>query len=237
MLKLNVGSYTLDKKYEPEEQKKFERVLFLYDNYYTPRDSDLAEHVHNTLIKLGFMIMARDYLEESIMGRQIPTHYHLSTFIFNTKAFLDGVANVLNHFYKLPFNGGDIDLKKEKFGSVLRTKSTNLANEISNQKQWICDVVFWRDELIHRKSPLIVYYSPPNDSGNAPRDTTVRMQMEPITMFNSELDIARLKKKYGHIEQDILPFCDLWINNAKRFFEKLCDNLTNDYNTYGKLTF
>lgn len=197
MSKVNIGSYTYDLKYEPESLLKLQSILFANHYTYSPIDIVLAEHVHNMLVKFGFMRYSRNELKETIKGRQIPTHYHLSTFIFNSKAFLDAVANVLNRFYDLGFEKGAIDLKRKDFINALDKKTPNLVIEFSKQKEWIDFVTFWRDEIIHRKSPLIAYRSPPDETGKAPKDLTVKMTIEPVTLFDSVRDEQRLQKNTG----------------------------------------
>lgn len=227
MSKVNIGSYTYDLKYEPESLLKLQSILFVNHYTYSPIDVVLAEHVHNMLVKFGFMWYSHNELKETTKGRQIPTHYHLSTFIFNSKAFLDAVANILNHFYNLGFEKGSIDLKRKDFINALNKKTPNLANEFLKQKEWIDFVTFWRDEIIHRKSPLIVYRSPPDKTGNAPKDLTVKMTIEPVTLFDCEKEEQRLQKKYGKVEQDILEFCHDWIDKADKMLQMVCEDLYN----------
>ncbi len=228
----HLGSYARDLKYEPESLRKLGEVFF--DDYSNPLDINLAEFIRNMIVKIGFMMFARDLLQKTIHGKQIPTHYHLSTFIFFSKAFLDAVANVLNFHYELGFERGKIDLKLKSFIDKLRNKDSDLANQISKEDDWIRSVVSLRDEMIHKKSPLIIFYSKADKTGKSPADTTVKMPIEPVSLFNWEKDEAELKEKYGKIEQDILPFCQIWISKADWLLQLVCEKLLVSVEKYGK---
>lgn len=219
------GTYTFDLQYEPESLKKLGEIYFEYGN---PKNIEFADYVRNMLTKIGFMMFSRDLLKESIKGKQISTHYHLSSFIFNSKAYLDAISNMLNLHYGICAENAFIDIQKKSFRDKLRNKNQTLTKEIEKQLDWIDNVVSWRTEMIHRKSPLIIYYSEANDAGNAPKDITVKMPIEPVSMFNYYEDEKRIKSKYGKIQQDILPFCDIWIQNADKLLQITCQNIVND---------
>ena len=219
------GTYAFDLQYEPDSLKQLGDIYFEDGN---PKNIEFADFVRNMLTKIGFMMYSRDLLKESIKGKQIPTHYHLSSFIFNSKAYLDAISNMLNVHYCIDAENALIDIQKKSFRDKLRNKNRTLAEMIEKQLDWIDTVIFWRNEMIHRKSPLIIFYSKANDSGDAPDDTTVKMPIEPVSMFNYYEDEKRIKSKYGKIQQDILPFCDEWIQNADRLLQITCKNIVDD---------
>ena len=55
------------------------------------------------------------------------------------------------------------------------------------------------------------------------------MPMEPIPFFELPKENERLMKKYGRVHQDILPFCDKWIRDAKLLLENTCGTLANNF--------
>ena len=226
--RLNLGSYAFKIKYEPDSLLKLESVIFLDDTTFVTKEKDLAGNINNVQIKYGFMLMAEDFLKQTIQGKQIPTHYHLSNFIFNAKAFLDAIAITLNDFYRLEFVKGEIDLSKDKFINKLKTCNPNLADYFSNKKKWINEVVIWRDEMIHKKSIFMGYISPSNEHGD-PVDLTVKMPMEPITVYDGAEEMQRLKKKYGESGQDIIKFCQNWINEGDNFIQIVYSEILNKH--------
>ena len=228
----HLGSYARDLKYEPKPLRKLGTVFF--DNYSVPLDIDLAEYIRNMIVKIGFMMFARDLLKETILGKQIPTHYHLSAFIFFSKAFLDAIANILNFHYELGFERGKIDLKLKNFIDKLGNVDEDLANQISKEDEWILSVASLRDEMIHKKSPLIIFYSKADKTGKKPADLTVKMPIEPVSLFNWEKEEKKLKEKYGKIEQDILPFCEQWISKADWLLQLVCEKLIVTLEKYRK---
>jgi len=224
---LNLGSYAYTIKYQPASLLKLESVIFSRLGDVGIKEPVLAGNINNVQIKLGFMFMARDFLKDTIKGKQIPTHYHLSNFIFNTKALVDAVAVTLNDFYHLGFVKGQIDLSKDIFINKLQTSSSNLAKHISKKRNWINRVVYWRDEIIHRKSVFVGYISPAGANGN-PIDLTVKMPMEPVTLFGGPSEMKRLKDKYGKSDQDIIQFCENWIDEGKKLIETTYEQIWND---------
>ena len=226
--KLNLGSYTFTLKYEPTPLLKLESLIFSPHIDGGVKDPVLAINVNNVQTKFGFMLMARDALKETIKGKQIPTHYHLSNFIFNSKAFLDAIAVTLNNFYHLEFVKGQIDISKDIFVNKLKTVNPNLADYLSKNKKWINIIIDWRDEIIHRKSLFIGYISPADKNGN-PVDLTVKMPMEPINLFEGAPEMKRLEKKYGKSSQDIVEFCENWIDEGKKLVEIVYEKICSDY--------
>lgn len=230
----HLGSYTLDLGYNPEPLKKLGDILDAQVD--KTKDPLLAEHIRNMLVKFGFLHFSKLFLMETIKGKQLATHYHLLNFIVLTKAFLDAVANIINHFYQLGFIGSKIDLKLQSFRDKLANFDQDLSNDIFIQKNWIEKVVNMRDEIIHRKSPLIIYYSKADETGKQPKERTVRMPIEPVSLFEWSKDESYLKNKYGKVEQDILPFCEDWIKNSDVLLCATCQRIVNFIEKQSKST-
>lgn len=192
------------------------------------KDLLLVKNINNMAVKLGYQLLARQYLKGLNLnkpGIQYTTiGYHVSAFVFFTKAFLDSLAVLLNDYHKLGLSKGDIDLNKTVFMNKLGTANSQTKSEISKYKKWIKSVIDWRDSLIHRISTPTVPFDP-NRSGNY----TALLPMEPSPMFEPG-HLSILKRKYGKSMQDILPFCDGWINNSKGLFEFLGNEFAEVYN-------
>jgi hypothetical protein len=223
------GSYTFGLKYNPKPLEELGNLVFPKTTglFYHPI---LAENIRNVLVKYGFMVFAKEELKQTIHGKQIPTHYHLTNFIFNTKAFLDAISNTVNHSYNLGFEKSSIDIKQAKFVNKLKTQDQELGEYMEQQKKWIDDVVFQRDEIIHRKAPLICFRSPSEENEIKPKDTTVKMTVKPVSLFNSGKEERKLQEKYGKIEQDIIEFCHDWISQADQMICKTAERLVQKYN-------
>lgn len=220
----HLGSYTLEKNYNPEKLTRLYSILFSEENQ--PKDPSLCEFIRNMLVKYGFMSYSRDQLSETIQGKQIPTNYHLTNFIFYSKAFLDAVANIVNYFYDMRFEKAQIDFKQTKFQNKLKEKSPKFHAFVEKESIWLKDVVFWRDEIVHKKSPLVINYSMPDETGKNPASNIVKMPFLPLTLFNFALEVTKIKSQNGGIvEQDILPFCDAWLTKSDELICEMCNSL------------
>jgi hypothetical protein len=187
----------------------------------------IFENLNNTLVKVGFMLYARNTIEH-INGKDpiyyIFVNYHFCNFVIHTKAYLDAVAITLNNFYDCGYAGGDIDLKKAAFIRTLKKRRPKLANEFILRGGWIGEVVKWRDALVHRLvTPVIpIGDKSPYESG----DFKAKIQLKPVPLFGIAA-IRKSKRKYPRTDQDILPFCDRWISHAKVILEELCTDLSS----------
>lgn len=220
----HTGSFTWKNGFDTPSLRKLDEIYFLKPFSMSETKADFFENMRNMLVKYGFMQHSRDLLKNTIQGKQIETSYYLTNFISYTKAFLDSVAIVLNHFYSLNRTKGDIDLKHSRFLSEIKSKDPILGNYLGNNSEWIKKVVFLRDEVIHRKSPLHMYISPSDVNGN-PKNLTVKMTMEPVTLFHFEEDKKRILEKHGKLEQDIIEFCENWLKKGEEFIENLSASL------------
>lgn len=175
----------------------------------------------NMSIKLGFTWQARDFIFEIALNDNpdaILANFYLSNFIYNTKAFLDSVAISLNDFYKLGFEGGDIDLVKGSFVNTLEKKSPILSQYIQKNRKWINEVVDWRMKIIHRFSILIGSYHTMFDQKGVKQP--LRMPAEPISFS------AMPEYIYNKGESiNVVFFIDKWLNSAKELFESTCEDL------------
>ena len=231
----------LDQDYKPESIEKLQNMLVkdISKKQVEFLDRVLVTHLNDTLIKLGFMMLARDCIERYTSPTKILSvwiNYNINNFIYDTKAFLDSIAITLNYFYNLNFHGGEIDLHKGSFLSALEKNNLELSKFIRKNQNWIEVVTDWRLKLIHRNSLLVVPVGP---LGHNPSDekitegfkkNPIMMPMEPISTFEfGKKTSEKLKKKYGKDFQEILPFCDEWLSNAKTIIETICQHISNDF--------
>ena len=77
--------------------------------------------------------------------------------ILDWKSFLDAVAGLINHHYKLRKRRGNIDLKRAGFMQDLANKDPQLGSKIGKFKVWFKAISNWRDTLIHRHGILLFF--------------------------------------------------------------------------------
>jgi hypothetical protein len=227
-------SYASEVGYKPYAVTRVANVLIVSDGkkQYS-RDKALPEKIGNMNTKIGFMLLARNYIQEingSSHKSYIWVDYHLTNFVYDTKAFLDSVAVTLNYILKLGYKGGQIDLRHDRFIRAIKARASKHRIITKESEEWIKEVIRWRDAFIHRISSHIgVYVSAPQRKS----DFKAKMLLEPLSQSELGAQFKRLMKKYGRIEQEILPFCDRWIANAMKLYETTCDaiadHLSSDY--------
>lgn len=147
-------------------------------------DRKLTSNLNNVFVKLGAMLLASAYVEQ-YNGKSnsdlcdVHVNYHLCSFIYYTKSFLDAIAILLNDHYNLGFSKGDIDLFKKRFVDKLESLSgTSITKEIIQKNPWITEVIYWRDSIIHRLSILVAPMDP-----DTTKDYRAKMPMKPIKIF------------------------------------------------------
>lgn len=216
------------------------RLLYSSLNWSTrpnnKNDNDMVLLVTNILNKYGFMNMAIDRIKEINGSLPTTTHvfiqYELNNFIIYTKSTLDAIAIVLNHVYQLGRSKGDIDLKWSRFSQELIHKSPNslIAARIISKKDWIEEVVTWRDEVNHRTFSLIGQVDDPKITD----DHKYKMAKEPLNILYHENHQYLIKKYNNDIMQEIEPFCDKWISNCKDLIEVLGEELVQNIQLFKK---
>lgn len=191
---------------------------------------DLAQQIIDCYGKIGFLFIAKDYIqqENSLRNYTHEPHYHLYNFIYDTKAFLDAVSVLLNDHYSLGRSGGHIDLKHYRFRQEIIEEEPLLMNILKKKEKWILDVVKWRESVIHKLS-IPLGYSLDHESAEkmSPQNDRPALMMpnEPIPYLIS--DYSEIIKKYGSVWQPIEPFCDLWIKNACELFDTVCETISS----------
>lgn len=221
------NSYTIRSGYITEEFLRLDELLACkQDTGIHIHEPILADHVENMVTKLGFVLLSRDNIAQCTPHNQTLMNYHVSHFIYDTKAFLDAISVVLNYFYYLQFITGDIDLKKGTFKNKLESVCPKLGQEITNQEKWIQEVIEWREAIIHRLTSPIIFYGSGEDMKN--NKLSIKMPVEPISLMELQQRFKELKQKYGKVEQEILPFCDRWIEESKKLFNLVCESLVKD---------
>lgn len=134
---------------KPEYWRKLNEML-----YSKGRLKVYAGAVEDIVDKFSFLMLARDEIaaheKTKTLDRLFHIQYHVYSYVFFTKAFLDSIAVFLNEIYTLGFSGGQIDLKRQAFLSALRNTDPELAAIIDKMRSWIDYVIKYRDNLIHR---------------------------------------------------------------------------------------
>jgi hypothetical protein len=78
--------------------------------------------------------------------------YFFYNFVFYSKATLDSIAVLLNDWFGVGFQGGEIDLAKAKFVLKVEKKLENFQAFSGRFNDWIQRLVRFRNSLIHKKS-------------------------------------------------------------------------------------
>src|SRR3989344_788821 len=216
---IGTNSYLHVANYNPNSLVKLENALTtLEKDVIIMEDLDLISLTNNMIIKIGFMLLAKEYLRKNKKRRNnhIIGTYHIFNFIYDTKAFLDAVSMLLNQYYRLGYSKGNIDLKKESFLNSLNKKSPKLKNEIEKHHAWIKEVILWRESVIHRLSPIIL-------TGTYDKKGKFKELFHMPTLPKPFFDLESLTNSRKPVYQEILIFCENWINHAKKIFEVTCD--------------
>lgn len=211
----------------PNIIKKLDQLLIKqHDKKIFVENTEFANYINNLCIKYGFLHACKDYLKKSIHGDQPQTNFFLSNFIYDSKAFLDSSCMLLNYYYDLKLKGGDIDFRKDLFLRKLKEIQPNIASELQKQQKWICDVIKYRDQVIHRSSIASIIFSPPDETGKRPKDNIVRMNSKFYSIFDL---IRRTGVKESMTSYDIISFCDNWLKQAQIMFAMLLSFVEKDY--------
>lgn len=167
------------------------------------------EFLSDALEKLGFLYFARDRLKK--YKRDLHAgKYHVYNSIFDCKAFLDTIAGLLNHHYKLETRRIQTDLKHTKFLQKLADKNSKLAREISRFEVWIKAISKWRNILIHRHGIFLLFH----------KDDRYLMPTKPKRFAEILLSDEPLV--------DPIEFCEENIKYAKLIFEIVCGHIQRD---------
>ena len=226
---LYLYSYLNNTKYYPKSIEDLENLLVKKINdkgNYMILDTNLANFLHDILLKLGFMCLAKDNLMKTKLTEQdlIQNHYDFHNFVYDTKALLDSISMMLNHFYKLGSKGGTIDLSKDTFLNELDKKNSVLFEQIKKQKKWINEVVDWRLKLIHRLSTLVAPFKTANDP---PGKVSLMVTTQPEPLFSLKKFVDN-----GGKSQEVIPLCQEWIKESEIIFENICESLIRDFKSY-----
>lgn len=107
------------------------------------------DYMSDALEKLGFLYFSGDRIKKHFNNLHA-CKYYIYNSVFDCKAFLDTVAGLLNHHYKLGKRKASIDLCKSQFLEALSRKDEILSRKIGNLNMWLSKLDDWRNELIHR---------------------------------------------------------------------------------------
>lgn len=240
------NSYLCKKIELPNLKNIAEYLMTEYRKEIEIKDPYLFGNINDILIKIGFIYFSRDLIKDIIENK--PTDhsdkilYFLSNLIYSCKAFLDSIAALLNEFYNLNKSKGDIDLEKDKFLTGLKKVNLNIICNFEKEKliPWIKKVKRWRDAYIHRMSIIVARYGhgakaePTEDElGNE----GIKMIKEPI-LFSKIIELITnydpTKIRMGDLLQDILPFCNEWVNNATKILNIVLEDLATNLNKKNK---
>jgi hypothetical protein len=234
------NSYFYKKDELPNLKNIAEYLIIQYRKEIEIRDPNLFGNLNDILIKIGFIYFSHDQIKD-IMENKFTDHsdkilYFLSSLIYSCKAFLDSIAVLLNEFYNLNKSKGDIDLEKDNFLIELKKVNLNILCNFEKEKliPWIKKVKRWRDAYIHRMSIIVARYGhgakeePTEDElGNE----GIKMIKEPI-LFSKIIELITnydpTKMRMGDLLQDILPFCEEWVNNATKILNIVLEDLATN---------
>lgn len=225
--------------YKPQVFDEFEKILIIHDRLKphfvepNPKHYDLVEQIIDSFGKLGYLFLSKDRIKEvngKINQGHLYVYYYTYNFIYDCKSFLDSIAVILNSYYELGKNEGDIDLKKGKFRDEVCNKQPKLRNTMKQYQKWFDNVVKWRDSLIHKFSVPIgtpITYVPSHEELNEMQEIPYcKMLIEPQPFLSA--NFPELEKRYGTAFIDIEDFCEEWITNACNFYNKVCDVIADD---------
>ena len=185
------------------ENKKIEYSNeFLYSMY-----------LKDMLDKLGFLYLSSDKIIENIKELHF-CKYYLYNFIFDCKSLLDTIAGLINHHYQIVTQlkeRSKIDLKRGQFIEEIKKFNNKLGEEISENKNWINDIVKWRDQLIHRPGINIVW----DDKGR---------HLMPIKPESFEDMIIQKTPQISPID-----FCKINIEQAQILVQRTCYHILEDF--------
>ena len=217
---------------KPDSESDFAKKLII-------KDRVLVQQIHDSYGKLGFLFLSRDYIRK-VNGKHPLAHiyvsYHLYNFIYDSKAFLDALAVMLNDFYSIgEAKGVWIDLKHKPFREKVIKKEARLEKIMRRYENWFSIVANWRNKLIHRFSTTIAPFMS-TDHGlheitKEELDQSSRlpcmMLVEPRPLLTGGL--KELEKKYGkgNTFREIDPFCEEWIHKACDLYDQTCSAIAD----------
>lgn len=232
-------SYTWKAGYKPKAFEKLEKMLINEEAdpqsfakkiiYERQKDRKLVQQLIDSYGKLGFLFLSKDYIEK-INGKVPLSHmfvtYHLFNFIYDSKAFLDSVAVMLNDFYTIGKTDRHIDFKESSFRDAVVKKEPKLQRIIKEYESWFVTVASWRRDLIHRFSTIIAPFTsveswPTEEELHRFALARCVMPMEPRPYLSP--NFTKLKKKYGKEVREIEPFCEEWIDRARDLYDQVCN--------------
>ena len=205
-----------------------EHLLDDFDDEIKFKNLELQDYINNVLIKLGHLEFAKKSIGDVngvILNPGTNVTYHLAHFIYSTKAFLDSLAILVNYVFELGYEKGDIDFKKGRFKKSLINENKNFEVTLQEYDSWISKVIEWRDSLIHQKISLII----PASDGKPDYDpfkhvVPVKMPIEPMSLNDFKSKITKIKNKNGgKFMQEIMPFCNAWIENSTKLMEDIVE--------------
>lgn len=206
-----------------------ERKLVTHEKERVVIKKPYGVHIPDMVEKFGFMLLARDQIKAIGNSDQKVVKYHCYNFIFHTKSFLDSISTFLNTEYNLGFKGGEIDLKHGKFITALKEKNSELVQKIDQLRNWISNVVEYRDALIHKHGLWICPATPEDFNppvGNSWSNLDIRIPWDPtMTIENYATKLEEVKKRYGEVMRPMNDLCKEWLDNSKEILELVLEDL------------
>lgn len=203
----------------------------------TSYDNNIILSVTNVLNKFGFVLMSKDNIgkldSQKTPISQVKIQYDLNNFITYTKSTLDAIAIVINEVYQMERSDGEIDLKWNRFYSDLiqMNARSSVAAKIQIKKNWIEEVVNWRNEINHRTFNVVGQLT----DAEKLKDYTYKIAREPINIMDYS-NYQYLYQKYGEKDfmQAVSTFCERWANNCSDFVETLGEELVKNIKLFKK---
>lgn len=185
--------------------------------------SDVLEDISDAYEKLGHMFYAEKTMKE--LDPETPyfalvIQYHVLSFIFYCKAFLDSISNAIYHAFDLDIEKVvNIDLTREEFEVKLAKANPNMAGKIRPFLNWAKYITEYRMALIHKYR----FFSMSLDLTFS-RMEILREPINPLDFFDKEKFDAfqnEVKHRHGSLMVAVDDFCREALDNAESLFETI----------------
>lgn len=228
-------SLALQAKYKPKILHEFANIMVRDIPGGYLEISDVLEDLCDAYEKLGRMLYAKKTIEELDPGIpyfDLVVDYHVSSFLFHCKAFLDSISNAICHAFDLDIKKVvNVDITRLEFNKKLAQKKPHLTKTIEQSLNWATYVVNYRMDLIHKYR----FFSFSKDLTFKKIEILLE-PTRPLTFFDKEQFDAftnELEKKYGKSTVCVQDFCKYHSDNAKRLFEMVVSEFLKEIHHNG----
>lgn len=184
--------------------------------------------------KFSFAAIARDQISEHETRKDYQkiyiVKYHLYSYIFLIKSFLDACAVFINETYGLNVKGSNIAFDKKKFISALDVVNPALTKQLAERSEWTNLVVQYRTNLIHKHGLYVGPIPTVPNSMTDPQEVDRYILEQPHYMPNDP-DFV-IDKIYDGQEGEfvmVTVLVDEWIDEAYRFLNLVLSSFTTSF--------